>query len=380
MKNIQIDGTNTLNKGAELMLYAILEQIECRYPNAVVFYNFNEVGESHSIDTKHKLRKRWGLRFGRYPAAVLRRLHLPHTYFTAQHAKGGLDLVLDGAGFQFSDQWNYSTDRLDKLENYYRRLKRKGTKIVLLPQAFGPFRTDSGKRIVEIISRYVDIIIARERISYNYLVEAGAAEEKIWLYPDFTSLVKGTFPNRFNTLRDRVCIIPNRKMVTHASSNMEQYLNFLKQIILAIEEGGKQVFLLNHEGRGDLTFCNEINERLNGKYTVATGLNAKEVKGLIGASSLVISSRFHGVASALNQGVPCLATSWNHKYEMLFEDFGQQGNILQVGAPWNETHVKLTNILSAHDKIQRALIVEKEKLSLQTEKMWDRIWQRVTSK
>lgn len=380
MKNIQIDGTNTLNKGAELMLYAILEQIEWRYPNAVIYYNFNEVGESDPIDTKLKLRKRLGLRFGRYPAAVLRRLNLPHTYFTARHAKRGLDLVLDGAGFQFSDQWNYSTDRLNKLENYYSQLKRNGTYIVLLPQAFGPFRTTSGKRIVEIISTYVDIIIARENVSYNYLIEAGADAKKIWLYPDFTSLVTGIFPKQFDTLRGKVCMIPNRKMVTHATSSMEQYLNFLKQIILELAATGKEVFFLNHEGKGDLAFCHEINRHFNGKYTVATGLNAKEVKGLIGASFLVISSRFHGVASALNQGVPCLATSWNHKYEMLFEDFGQQGNILRVEDPWTETQLKLANILSTHDKESNTLMDKKEKLSQQTETMWDQIWQHITSK
>ena len=37
--NIQIDGTNTLNKGAELMLFTILKRIEEQFPNSKIFYN-----------------------------------------------------------------------------------------------------------------------------------------------------------------------------------------------------------------------------------------------------------------------------------------------------------------------------------------------------
>ncbi len=47
MMRIQIDGTNSLNKGAELMLNAVMEQIEKKYPNAEVFYNSNYPGENH---------------------------------------------------------------------------------------------------------------------------------------------------------------------------------------------------------------------------------------------------------------------------------------------------------------------------------------------
>ncbi|MGK9120869.1 polysaccharide pyruvyl transferase family protein [Olivibacter jilunii] len=379
MEKIQIDGTNTLNKGAELMLYAILEQIEAHHPRAVVYYNFNERGETGAIDTKLNLKKRPGLKYGRYPAALLKKLKLPHSYFTPQYAISGLELILDGAGFQFSDQWKYSQERLNKLETYYAGLKRKGAKIVLLPQAFGPFETPAGKRIVQIIDKYVDIAIAREKISYDYLIKAGADAQKVWLYPDFTLLVKGEFPARYDHLKGKVCIIPNRKMVTHASSNTEEYIAFLKKIIQEVENNGKDVFLLNHEGSGDLAFCHKINQSFNNKYEVATGLSSKQVKGLIGASYLVVSSRFHGVASALNQGVPCLATSWNHKYEMLFEDFGQSGSVLNVGDDWTKTQQKLVTTILAHDEISALLLKKKEELAVKTNEMWTQIWSEALS-
>ena len=172
---IQIDGTNTLNKGAELMLVAIIEQIEGKYPSAQVIYNSNHSNEKElDIKTNLNINKRFWLKNSRLPIALLSRLKIPYTFFTSKYALKNIDIVLDASGFQFSDQWNYSKQRLNILDNYLSALKKYNSKIVFLPQALGPFETESGKKSIEIINEYSDIIIAREQISYDYAIKAGA--------------------------------------------------------------------------------------------------------------------------------------------------------------------------------------------------------------
>jgi len=378
---IQIDGTHTVNKGAELMLNAVLQETERKFPDAEVVINSMSMSRS-DIQTALNCKIRplariipvlWRLKIPQ----KLRLFSLPYSFFTTKYPLKGIDVLLDAGGFQFSDQWNHREKELDIWEKYYEQLKSYGTKIVFLPQAFGPFKTKSGKRQAEMLNKYADIIIAREDISYKYLIETGVDKNKVWQYPDFTLKVQGVVPEKYHHLKNKVCIIPNKRMITHGGVSIN-YLVFLNYIIDAIEKNGKEVFLLNHEGKGDLELCLQINKTRNGKeLPVATGLNALEVKGIIGNSYLVVSSRFHGVASALCQGVPCLATSWSHKYEMLFNDYGLQDMLLKVSD--NSDTAKVTGLLSENEnkKMKANLLLRKQELLEKTDKMWADIWKGV---
>lgn len=107
-------------------------------------------------------------------------------------------------------------------------------------------------------------------------------------------------------------------MIKKTSTHANDYIHFLCSIIEHVKAKGYNVFMLNHEGELDLSLCNDVNSLLDSKIEIVTGLNALEIKGVISQCYFLISSRYHGIVNALNTGVPCVATSWSHKYKELF--------------------------------------------------------------
>jgi colanic acid/amylovoran biosynthesis protein len=178
---------------------------------------------------------------------------------------------------------------------------------------------------------------------------------------------------KFCNLRNSIAIIPNKKMISHGGNNVNKYLKLMIGIVNFFMNKGHNVFLLNHEAEGDLKMCEIINSKVENPLEIVSGLSAKEVKGLIGISRLVVSSRFHGVASALSQGVPCLATSWNHKYKMIFEDFGQKECILNSSDPLVLNLEKISSVYDNSTVISSQLRSNKEVLIAQIDQMWDKI-------
>lgn len=376
---IVLSGVETNNKGAELMLYAILQAIEKKFPRAIVFIPGDRL--FHRIDYIST-----NLDFRIFPLDKFeRRLHLlsifskfniPYRFLPHNLLLGKIDYYLDGSGFAISDKFNI-TDGLikmwkSKLDNLY----KQGSKIIFLPQAFGPFEKISTKKLFDVIIQYATLVMPREKVSLKYIEEAGFTNsEKIMMYTDFTSLVEGVLPQQYHNLRNGVCIIPNRQMINKGAITIDNYLDLLKSIILISKKSGRVVYILNHEGKKDEELCKELQSLIPDEIRSVSGLNALEVKGLISTAYLVVSSRFHGVASALNTCVPCLATSWSHKYEELFRDYDMNDCVL----PLDDLALSLEKISDYMEKeknqsIRNQLNKKVPFIKEEAKEMWETIW------
>ncbi|MEL5892865.1 polysaccharide pyruvyl transferase family protein [Bacteroides sp. GD17] len=373
---IVLSGLGTTNKGAELMLYAILQQIELKYPQAEVFISKKSVRPEYvdtRISLKYKPYSKWkAIAIRSKIRGIFRILHLPTHIFSDTTVVENADYFIDGSGFVFSDQWNLNFSALYYWEHILRSYHEQGTKIIFLPQAFGPVEKEFTRKIISCIDKYADVVMPREMVSKNYLAQCFINQDKIKLFTDFTSLVEGRFPEKYASLRDAVCIIPNMRMIDKGMISMEDYLAALLRIVRLAKSYGKQVYLLNHEGMADEKLAFSVQQHLNDNIEVVTGLNALEVKGLIASSFLCITSRFHGVASALNSCVPCLATSWSHKYEELFRDYGLENSILEL----NNVDDKIVEYLQPENNrlIRQHLEKQVTKIKEQTSQMWKIVW------
>lgn len=376
---IVLSGVETKNKGAELMLYAILEAIERKFSHAIVYIPGDRL--FHKIDyisTNVDFRVLPCYKFERklHLISIFRKLNIPYRYLPHNLLIGKIDYFLDGSGFKFSDKHNLTAGFVKHLKLLLSSYYTRDTKIVYLPQAFGPFENNFTQKAIGVLGNYSSLIFSREKISSNYLKESGLVDmSKVTISTDFTSLVEGKFPKEYNHLKNGICIIPNMRMIDMGAISFDNYITLLSAIIDEGGKSGRPVYLLNHEGRKDENFCNKCQSEIGDKIEVVTNLNALEVKGLIASAYIVVTSRYHGLASALNSCVPSLATSWSHKYEELYRDYGLDGYVL----PLNDISSAVERVKELLDaqvntQIRNSLSDQVPKIKSQSKKMWEKVW------
>jgi len=321
----EVQGVEFVNKGAELMLHAIVQHLEQADLKAIVAANLERRYRNQEGRAKANLAYlTWidnrlpnsgplvnGLA-GLIPSPLRRNLQLV--------LNQEIDVLFDASGFSYTDQWGaaYAQRMAGKLS----RLKAEGKKIILLPQAFGPFENPKVRAAFEAILAHSDLIFARDRVSYDYVEQFEGTESKLNLAPDFTNLVQGRVPDSFVAQERSVCIVPNVRMLDKTAPEVrDKYLTFIANCIQCSLDLDLNPFIMVHQTGKDYEISLDLQAQFSERFPVIAETDPLAIKGILGQCYVVISSRFHGIVSSLSQGVPCLATGWSHKYQMLFEDY-----------------------------------------------------------
>lgn len=370
MKVIEIKGIGIPNKGAELMLHSVLQHFESKHPGMfVVEPNTGYVGRARYglwQKTSFEVRGRavdasWIFRL--IPRTLRRKFGLV--------LDSEINTIIDASGFAYGDQWGARKAR-ERLGKRLRKWKAAGKKVILLPQAFGPFTSDAIRSEMATVLEHADLVFARDNQSFSHLEKVSPG--KAFKSPDFTNLVKVPSYIGREAFAGRPCVIPNSKMIQMGRISEEAYVVGLTEAVQVLLENGINPFLLLHEGAADLRLAELVNQKLGNALEILRTDDALEIKYVIGKCSIVISSRFHGLVSALSQGIPVVAMGWSHKYEELLADYGSADLLADPQVPGSIADKvrlllqpgqieKATEIIEGHVDTQKSLVAE----------MWQRV-------
>ncbi len=219
-----------------------------------------------------------------------------------------------------------------------------------------------------------DLIFARDDLSLKFAKEAADHSDKIQQAPDFTVKVKPDLQNDSDA-SNRVCVVPNQRMIEKASKpeDGKKYIILLKNLIRITEDAGLTPVILLH-GDDDERLASTL------QLTFPDILYHKEddpikLKKFIGESRLLIGSRFHAIISAMNQVVPAIGTSWSHKYEMLFSEFGCKELLLHIEDNEDELSELISESISGNtrERLRDRLQKNSQKIKHETDEMWKQV-------
>jgi len=376
--NFAIYGVNFVNKGAELMLNAVKQQVlEQWSPENVLachlqigtFAQRKATGVNHlawrTINKIPVAEKFISPLIGLIPKAI-------REYYSII-LESEVEVIFDASGFAYSDQWGFMAS--EKMAQLCLNWKQQNKKIILLPQAFGPFTNARVKKAFIQIIENSDLIFARDEISYQYITELAVSMDHVKIAPDFTNLVQGIKPSYLDDIAGKCCIVPNQRMLDKTSQEVSKaYISLLVSGIKYLQLKGLEAFILIHE-ENDIAIANILQSKLDQPILMIKETNPLILKGILGNCYLVIGSRFHSLISAFSQGVPCVGAGWSHKYKILFKDYGCSNLLVNL----NNNSQKILDLLDLLiNETKRTEIIQNINYNADIQKtlarqMWDEV-------
>lgn len=347
-----IVGGNFIGKGAEAMMLTVRDAIEAALPGAVCWVRPVSPAERQRFEEQ-------GFR-------TIKRCRQGHVHNIIDRVLGSLgvfrqrrvapetigeeglsnvfrvsSVVVDISGFKSSDQFGagYAYHRWAA----YSWARYAGNKLVFMPQAWGPFEKSWVRLFTRLLLRGSELVCARDRLSYEYLVKARCVDaEKVLLFPDITfqfhasSSEVGEQILREAGLTDRsrpiIAMTPNMRIFgrTPGRGIDNVYLSKLTSVVEHfLRETSCQILLIPHEASyqraDDPELCRMVLEQIRERERLfmLTGTeSAADIKAVIGLSDFLVASRYHSLIAALSMRIPVAVIGWAHKYDELMREVG----------------------------------------------------------
>jgi len=335
-KYFTIIGGQNRNKGSQAMVLSIVQELKKRFDDCHIlvllsdnvsppeYFNF----ESVLVEPRLIFR----LLLGKFKF-ILGKSKFFHNENKIAETLKKTDTIFDVSGFALSSKFTFNNSLY--YLSFIALAKKYNTKIVLLPQSFGPFDYQGLLRrtFLHILKKkylkFPHKIFAREEKSYNAIekytnnnlvkcmdiVFISSLLDKSVVFKD-----RSIDSKKYSVLHDGYALlIPSVKLVQWNKDNNVMYI--YNKIINEVVSNSLTVYLVMHS-MDDKKLCldliRHINKENKGKvFFISEEINAIDIYSLISNANLVISSRYHGVVHSYKANVPTLIIGWSDKYKEL---------------------------------------------------------------
>lgn len=369
VRSVVVTGAGFSNRGAQALLFAVMDAVRERFPDAEVHvaYPTDIAGAQRRYRVRmlpwtHAIKALlWG-----WPLSAAARRWYPG----AEHAGEVRDVlaasscVIDVSGFRLSSEFGVK-ESLDYCANVL-LARVLGIPCYVLPQSFGPFGYRPPAKwllgpFIGTALRSATAVWAREREGFE-LVER-YRPRRLALAPDIVLAHEGRDfgriyragqgPRPVRVPEPAACIIPSLRVMERRDAG--DVGEFYARIAGRIAESGRSVVLLSHSHE-DAEVCERITHALGGRVPVniaPSDLDAIELEELIGRMDFLVASRYHSVVHAYRRHTPAVILGWAVKYRELAGLVGQERYVLGADA-------SAEDILAAVDELSGRVAEERE--------------------
>ncbi len=349
MKKIVITGGNFINKGAQSMLFSLVDGIKKKYTDSEIVM----------IDIFPSLKKEdkeiYNFRILNFHIRSILRMTFPvlkiilkpkpisdkETEILSSFKQA--DLVLDISGYGVSSHnqnplWTYATIYPIILA------KKFQVPFIFLPQSIGPFDFKGWKALViwpliKKLLKYPKTIFYREPECKQHLQKIrseGIIESLDIVLQSANIDPKNIYKKKYSLSiiaaeikQNSIVIIPNKQLTRFKSQ--EDIVSLFSTITNTLTDRNKEVVILRHSS-DDKQLCSNIFEKTNKSKVklINQDLSPYHIEQIIDKSSFVISSRYHGLIHALKSKKPCIVIGWANKYKHVMEYFALKDYYFEI--------------------------------------------------
>ena len=337
---IELLGVWLPNKGAELMLHTVRQELDNRLEDVSFAIQSNEPFLSES--RFKKLQK-----CAPSSNPILDKIFRTNPQDQGTVTDSQITHYVDISGFAYGDPWGVKKAR-KRLGKKVKKLNREGKPYYLLPQAFGPFTDPELQREMKLIGSNASLLCARDSVSLAHLKDLGL--ENAELFPDITFALDTndrTTPDIKHSPYG--CLIVNNKLVSSSTMQKNDLLDLFTASGKCMQKHGVSPQVLLHEPKEDKDLADELTQALD--CPIIELEDARDIKNCIKHSYITVTARFHGLVSALSTGTPAMAVGWSHKYKELLTDFDAGHLVFEENTEEFLNHLEI--LFSAEEKHQK---------------------------